>query len=87
MIHARSLVNPLLLFSHSRLSKVKAEVSTAKAEVLTGKTEVSTGCAKYRKRQGGSCYRLRETLKRQAGSSYREDGSYYRLRETPKCQA
>ncbi|MCP6762318.1 MAG: hypothetical protein NHB32_27025 [Fischerella sp. CENA71] len=35
-------------------------------------------------RQGRSCYRLRETRKREGGSSCKEDGSCYRLRETRK---
>ncbi|WP_230967953.1 hypothetical protein [Nostoc sp. WHI] len=48
-------VNLFLLFSHSGLSKVKAEVSTdcakhrnVKAEVPTGKAEIPTDCAKHR---------------------------------------
>ncbi|MCC5625606.1 hypothetical protein [Nostoc sp. CHAB 5715] len=38
-------VNPLLLFFHSGLSKVKAKIATGQAEVLTGKVEAATDCA------------------------------------------
>ena len=38
-------VNPLLLFFHSGLSKVKAKIATGQAEVLTRKVEAATDCA------------------------------------------
>ena len=41
----RTVLNPLLLFFYSGLSKVKAKIATRQAEVLTGKVEAATDCA------------------------------------------
>ncbi|PHM08373.1 hypothetical protein CK516_21255 [Nostoc sp. 'Peltigera malacea cyanobiont' DB3992] len=66
----------MLEISNAILTGVKAEVATKKVEVLAGKAEVATDCAKHRNvksgsscRESGSCYRLRETPKRQPWSN------------------